>query len=724
MAAGNVAPILRRSGARAGVLAAAWVLGYAVAQQLVRGHPDGARVLGDVVYLVPIATAVVLCLRTAVATSGCWRRFWALIAASALLWLAGELTWTWYELVLGRDVPFPGVPDVFYVASYVPVLIAFPQVFGTAHALRRYRALLDASVVALVLGAVGWQLLVAPRLHDGLTPATVAAASPPLLDIATLVVVGMLGFAGRRQRSGAVTAVVLAYLCFALSDAAYCYAVLVGSGTYPAVLDVGWQLAAVLIAVGAVLGRRPVDRPAPERTDRDRGLPLVLVGGAVALATMYVDTLDGRLELWVLLLAGYVVAAVIARLLLTSRDKDQVTRELERALAEQERLAVTDGLTGLYNRWFVEEMLRLETARARRTGERLGLMVVDVDHFKSVNDAYGHQAGDDVLQAVAERLVSAVRRPDVVGRYGGEEFVVILPGADPEALLELAERCRRAVAGHPFPVRGGPPLPITVSLGVAGVPEHAVTAQELVRTADRALYLAKAAGRNRVQIGADLAVPALDPALEPTRALPVLERVADLVDLIQASREHSTAVARYAARVAAALGLPAETQRRCELAGRLHDIGKIAVPPEVLTKPGPLDSGEWTMMRRHPEQSAWMIGLVPGLGEVSGIVRQHHERMDGGGYPDGCSGSAIRIEARIVAVCDAWAAMLADRPYQPATSPARARQALRDGAGTQFDAAVVTAFLELEAAGDIPPLRPLEPGPLDPLARRLGANTR
>ncbi len=720
MAAVSATPV-RRRGARVWVAAVTWMLGYAAAQQLVRGHPGAARVLSDGMYLVPIAVAVLLCTRTAAATTGSWRRFWALIGASALLWLTGEMIWAWSELVLRRDVSFPGLPDAFYLASYVPSLAAFLQVFGPPPGLRQYRAVLDASVVALVLGAIGWQLLVAPRLDGGLTPAAAAAASPPLLDVATLVVIGTLGLAGRRRLPDAVMAVMLAYVCFALSDAAYSYAVLVGSGTYPALLDLGWQLAAVLIAVGAVLGHRQVDLPVAERTARDGGLPLVLVGGTAGLAAMYVDGLDGRLSVWARVVAAYVVVAVIARLLLTSRDKDQVTRQLARALAEQERLAVTDGLTGLYNRRFVEEMLSLETARALRTGERLGIMVVDVDHFKSVNDAYGHQAGDDVLQALGRRLVGAVRRPDVVGRYGGEEFLLILPGADPEALLELAERCRRAVADHPFPLRSGPALPITVSLGVAGVPGHAVTAADLVRIADRALYLAKAGGRNRVQVGADLGAPAMESALEPTRALPALERVADLVDLIQAASEHSTAVARYSRQVAAALGLPPQMQRRCELAGRLHDVGKIAVPPEVLTKPGPLNAGERTMMRGHPEQSAWMLGLVPGLGEVSSIVRQHHERMDGTGYPDGCAGEEIHIESRIVAVCDAWAAMLADRAYEPEIDPQRARRVLREGAGPQWDPVVVAAFLDLEAAGQIAPLRPLDHGPLDPMARRLNA---
>ena len=294
-----------------------------------------------------------------------------------------------------------------------------------------------------------------------------------------------------------------------------------------------------------------------------------------------------------------------------------------------------------------------------------------------------------MLLAIGERLTGAVRRPDVVGRYGGEEFVVILPGAGPEVLLELAERCRRAIADHPFPLREGAPLPITVSLGVAGLPEHAITARELVRTADRALYLAKAAGRNRAQVGADLAMPAMDPALEPMRALPVLERVADLVDLIQASREHSTAVGALLragrGRDGAVRGDPAAVPAGRPAARRGQDRGAAGGADQA----GPAGRGRVDMMRRHPEHSAWMIGLVPGLGEVSGIVRQHHERLDGTGYPDGCAGTAIRLEARIVSVCDAWAAMLADRAYQPESTPdagpagaaGRGRQPVGPGGG-------------------------------------------
>lgn len=512
---GERGPDRRRPSAAAVVtvaLACGWLLCYATAQLLLADSPEGERYLSNVAYNVPLLVAIVLCVRAARRSAGHMRRFWMLIALSSSLWLGGELAWAWYELVRRTAVPFPALPDVFYVASYLPCLIGFVLVFRQAGILRQWRSLLDASIVVLVVGAVGWQVLVAPNLRLGLTTATVVASLPPLLDLAIVVVVGTLGFAAHRRLPASLGAVMLAYCAFATSDAIYTYISLGDSRAYPKPLDLGWQAAAVLIAVGAVLGGTGA---APERDDgeRDRGLPLVLAGVLITLTTMVLDAADEVLELWVRWLAVYVVLAVIIRLLLTSRDKDRVRRELTRALAEQRRLAVTDGLTGLYNRRFVEEMLRLETDRTVRAAGRLGVMVVDVDHFKAVNDSYGHQAGDEVLRAIAERLAAAVRRMDVVGRYGGEEFVVILPGVAAAELPELAERCRRAIADTPFPLPEGPPLPVSVSLGVAGLPEHAGTADDLVRVADRALYVAKATGRNRVQVGAEeLVVAAFDPA--------------------------------------------------------------------------------------------------------------------------------------------------------------------------------------------------------------------
>jgi HD-GYP domain-containing protein (c-di-GMP phosphodiesterase class II) len=243
-------------------------------------------------------------------------------------------------------------------------------------------------------------------------------------------------------------------------------------------------------------------------------------------------------------------------------------------------------------------------------------------------------------------------------------------------------------------------LATTISVGGATWPVHAHSADELVRVADQALYAAKRLGRNRVQIGPPGGTAVVQER-DQDAVLAYLERLADEIDARLASEEHSAAIARWAGMIADHLGLGPDARQRTELAGRLHDIGKIIVPDEILLKPGPLTGREWAVLRRHPVQGARLVGLAEGLQQVVAVVRQHHERFDGRGYPNGRSGEEIRIEARIVGVCDAWAAIRSNRPYDAARPVGAAREQLRAASGSQFDPMVVAAFLELEQAGVI-----------------------
>lgn len=365
------------------------------------------------------------------------------------------------------------------------------------------------------------------------------------------------------------------------------------------------------------------------------------------------------------------------------------------ARAEVERRSRTDALTGLYNRRHLVDALNAELERARREGRRPGVLILDLDGFKLVNDLYGHVAGDAVLSEVARRLRTAVRRYDVVARWGGEEFCVLAPAVSTErALRRVAEGIRRAVGEAPMPLADGRLLHVTASVGGVLASDGLWSVEGLVDAADRALYTAKRRGRNRICLAGDLTVE--DLVAEEPEAL----RLAEALALSAGSREavtedHAREVAELAQLVAQRLGLTEDTALRCRLGGWLHDLGKIAIPDSVLQKPGPLDESEWAVMRTHPEVGERIVKRIAGLSGAAPAIRHHHERFDGGGYPDGLAGDEIPIEARIVAVADAFSTLTESRSYRPARSADEAIEALREGAGTWHDPGCVDALVDV-----------------------------
>jgi len=681
---------------------ALWLVAYGIATALVRDHESARLLLGNIAYLVPIAAASVAAVLAGVRLRGHQARVWRILAVSNLSWLIAEVIWTVQELGLGIEPPFPGPADFFYLPYYFLVPVVIVLSFGSASGLRQFRALLDACLLGAAFGVLDWRLLIQPQLQEGFDLAVALGIAYPLLDLVILVLLLSLGLSGHRRVPASVHLIAAGALVTAGTDAVWTYQMLAGEYVSGGWLDLGWQAQAVLLVLAAAVALRGNERHAEvELRARDLGLLPVLAATACLLAVLAVDLTRGSVEPVTAVLGLLVIGGILLRLWLTGRDKEQVVRALDLALKEQERLAVTDGLTGLYNRRFFEEVLRIETDRALRSGQPVSVLVMDLDHFKRVNDSHGHEAGDAVLREVARRLARAARPSDIVARYGGEEFVVLLPGAETEALGEVAERLRVAMAGEPVELPGPARLrlQVTASLGGASYPTHAARVDDLIRTADRALYAAKARGRNGVCIGVDgedhaPAAPALD-----TTVLPLLHRLADLVDARQGPDEHGAAVARWAGVVADGLGLDRTRRERVQLAARLHDVGKLVVPDAVLLKQGPLTDAEWAVMTRHTEAGAHLLEAVPGLEDVAALIRVHHERPDGYGYPDGLGGGDLPLEAGIIAVCDAWAAMRARRANAGARSRAEARQELAQGRSTQFDPVVVDLFLALEAAG-------------------------
>jgi diguanylate cyclase (GGDEF)-like protein/putative nucleotidyltransferase with HDIG domain len=394
---------------------------------------------------------------------------------------------------------------------------------------------------------------------------------------------------------------------------------------------------------------------------------------------------DGIAPWWIVGMGTLLVAALM---IVSMRGR------VERLIAQLFDTARIDPLTKLLNRRGFRESLDLELERARRSDLPMAIVVGDLDFFKEVNDRLGHPAGDTALRRVGGAVEEAKRRIDAAARVGGEEFAMILPDTDAEGALALAERMRLTIEGE----FAGDPVPVTISFGIAGYPEHGETAGAIIRAADEALYAAKEEGRNRTVIHDPDAVQAMHgraTSISGERYLAILLNLSEAVDLrLSGSARHSETVGRYAEMMALELGLPETQVRRVKLAGILHDIGKVNVPQSILCKPGSLNDEEWEIVKQHPEQGAQILEH-PDLDDVRGWVGSHHERPDGTGYPSGLAGRELALEARILAVADAFEAMTSDRSYRLSIGLEAAREELRRCAGSQFDPRVVDALLSV-----------------------------
>jgi diguanylate cyclase (GGDEF)-like protein len=423
---------------------------------------------------------------------------------------------------------------------------------------------------------------------------------------------------------------------------------------------------------------------------RQAAVQLAFMASAYLGVLLISTPLDSVAAGWLTLVGILFPAAGVLRAV-----RDGVTQLVNR-LSEA---ALTDTLTGLRNRLALDRELHSEVERALRSGDPLSVVIGDLDYFKSVNDRLGHRAGDEALVRAGRVLLRYGRAGDSIARTGGEEFTILLPGATEHEAYLAAERMRAAVERE---FRADPAV-LTFSFGIATYPDHGRTADSVLEAADQALYAAKALGRNRCvifngEISAIFAPEAGRGADEVQIA--TLVSLAEALDLRDTgTSDHSWTVGRYCALIAEELGLPPERVKRIEVAGTLHDIGKIGLPDAILQKPGPLGKTELAEIRTHPEIGAQILS-GRGLEDLREWVFAHHERPDGKGYPCGLSDSEIPLEAKILAVADAYEAMTADRVYRAGIEERAARAELLRCAGGQFDSRVVAAFLTVLSNDD------------------------
>src|SRR3954452_3612641 len=346
-----------------------------------------------------------------------------------------------------------------------------------------------------------------------------------------------------------------------------------------------------------------------------------------------------------------------------AHDHDQQREDLA-------HISRADPLTGCLNRRGFEERLDAEIDSGMRTGRRTALVVLDLDHFKDVNDTRGHAAGDELLRWVVATVEHVLRPMDSLGRLGGDEFALLVPGAGPAEGVEVAQRVEDALA-----VRVG------VSTGVSSFPADGADREELHRYADADLYAAKH-GRK----------PDKTPG---SRELSWAAAMARAVDLrMSVPEEHSTVVAHYAAVIAQRLGWAGAELAMLRMAAMLHDVGKVSVPDRILRKPGALSLEEYEEIKDHPVAGAEIVGQIDGLQPIVEWIRHSHEHIDGSGYPDGLVGEEIPLASRILLVADAFDAMTSHRPYGAAMPTEIALEELHGNAGRQFDERCVAALEE------------------------------
>lgn len=400
--------------------------------------------------------------------------------------------------------------------------------------------------------------------------------------------------------------------------------------------------------------------------------------------------------------------------------------------------AITDGLTGVKTHRYLMEQLSSEWKRSTRANRPFALVLMDLDRFKFVNDFYGHLEGDVVLQRVGHILEQNCRRSDVVARYGGDEFVILMPETTVEQARQLAGKLRGWIASDPL-LRD---KNITASFGIAGFPVHGSTPQELIQVADSSMYLSKHQGGNTVSsaeqgdqndrkkwkkdvleayLGVTLkrlfstgpeAFEEIYRRLEQfTRSLEqgsatssdglpmaVVDTVTSLAFAIDAkdhyTQGHSQKVSAYAVMIAQALGLHQKEIEEIRLAALLHDVGKVGIPETILNKSGPLDASEWETMKTHTDLGDKILEPLQAMGRIREMIRHHHEFFDGTGYPDHLEGERIPRGARVIAIADAYDTITSERTYKKARTPEDAFAELERCAATQFDPKMVRVFVD------------------------------
>jgi diguanylate cyclase (GGDEF)-like protein len=643
------------------------------------GSPEHDFLIQEWIYdFVTMAAAVLTLGRAAVRRDD--RLAWGLIGTGLLLWAASDLYWSVHLGEL-EEAPFPSAADAGYLSGYGLLLVGVAALARSR--VRRMSAIVwtDVAIGALGIAAIGTAVLL-DYVVDNTTGTAIevaVAVGYPVLDLATLAVAAAaLALTGWRP-GRAVILVAAGVATAGVGDAVYTYQSLQGTYDASAWNNSLWPLATALIACAALQPPSPVRRTAAAGGWRAVASPSIFA--LAVLAFVFLD--DSSDTPLVAALSTLTLFAIVLRIVLTFGENRRLVAALQH-----------DPLTGLGNRSKLLVDLRAITAPPP---EPHVLAMLDLDGFKAYNDAFGHPAGDAVLARLGGKLNEAAEAAGGDAyRLGGDEFALLLPG-------DLASNAAAVASATAALAERGEGFEVVASIGSAELPAEAGDPSNALQLADQRMYADK--DSHRPTPGGEVEAVLLRIMHQRSRGL----------------ADHGDKVSEMAIAVGERLGLAKGERAALHRAAELHDIGKIAVPDSIVAKPGPLTDAEWEFIHQHPILGERILAGAPSMAAVGKIVRAHHERWDGKGYPDGLAGEEIPLAARIIFVCDAYDAITSPRPYRKARSHDEAIAELRASAGSQLDSRVVQAFCELAKNGASPASKSA-PEP-DPARQRSGGRS-
>ena len=580
------------------------------------------------------------------------RWIWAVLGLGILSFSLGDIC---FDFVYGGSPPSPSICDVFYLAFYPACYAALALLIRSRISHFDRSVWLDGAIAAFAATSVSASIVLQVVLNNttGSAETVIVNLAYPAADLVLLAIVIFVFVLTGRRPGRAWAAAGIAFGAITIADSLFMYLNATGAYQEGSLLDALWPGAMLLLAFAAW---QPVERHALRLEGRFMATPLIC--GTFALLVLA----DEHFKDHNVVADVLAVAAIVTVFVRTGISLIDNARLLEGVRAQ----SLTDDLTGLGNR---RGLLRALERQLSRGADTTVFAIYDLNGFKRFNDTYGHPSGDALLLRLATRLAAAAGPSGQAFRLGGDEFCLLVQATREEIPAIVA-------GGLVALTEESDGFSIDAESGSVVLPDEAQDPTTALRLADERLYEQKYSR----DVGEGESHEVLLRVLE--------EREPGL-------REHMRVVAELSSAVGVRLGLRGQVLDQLRLAAELHDVGKLAIPVDVLQKPGVLTDDEWTFIRQHTVVGERVLLGSPSMREVARIVRATHERWDGEGYADGLAGDAIPLPARIIAVCDAYAAMTSDRPYRRALSASEALVELRRCAGTQFDPEVVFAFCRL-----------------------------